>query len=90
MLHLQLSARPRSPQPAQRSPPGYGNRQHPVSLGADERTRVPTACAVFVDPARHPPLEWARRLDEVVLNADATQPRGPAQAGAVCAPPGRR
>jgi pimeloyl-ACP methyl ester carboxylesterase len=44
----------------------HDNRHHPVDLGPDERVRVPTAVALFADPAGDPPREWVERLYDVV------------------------
>lgn len=43
----------------------FDNRWHPVRLTAGDRVGVPTAVAVFDDPAGVPPREWADRLYNV-------------------------
>ncbi len=43
----------------------YDNRWLGAKLGPKDFVRVPTAVAVFSDPAGEPPREWAERLYDV-------------------------
>lgn len=44
----------------------HDNRWHAATIGPQDRVQVPTAVALFADPAGDPPREWAERLYNIV------------------------